>query len=269
MNTPGALVVHKRQTRHRTHDRYHRRVREPVRNPGINALDHDLSALLREWPFDSERLNVRLLELEEGRVVVQVRVELGVLQMELDGRPDGREDLLVGVEARIGKNPNLRIDPQLAADLRAEAVQVHQRYVALLSLEAYDLVVRDAARNLRLFDLCRDRAVEESDRIVLEQFRPQVVATRARAEALSCLREDRVGDAKRILDAAITELRAAVPDGGEEPQEIPMLEGMRDVLQPQLPTSQRYELERRLQAALTAENYELAAILRDELRQLP
>ena len=48
-----------------------------------------------------------------------------------------------------------------------------------------------------------------------------------------------------------------------------MLEGMRDVLQPQLPTSQRYELERRLQAAATAENYELAAILRDELRQLP
>ncbi|MEE2972755.1 MAG: UvrB/UvrC motif-containing protein, partial [Planctomycetota bacterium] len=75
--------------------------------------------------------------------------------------------------------------------------------------------------------------------------------------------------ARRVLDAAITELREAVPDGGGEPQEIPMLEGMRDVLQPQLPTSQRYELERRLQAALTAENYELAAILRDELRQLP
>ncbi|MEE2971970.1 MAG: hypothetical protein VX672_02505, partial [Planctomycetota bacterium] len=177
-------------------------------------MDHDLSALLREWPFDSERLNVRLLELEEGRTVVQVRVELGVLQMERDGRPDGREDLLVGIEARIAKNADLRIDAQLAADLRAEAVLIHQRYVALLSLEAYDLVVRDTARNLRLFDLCRDRAVEESDRTVLEQFRPQVVATRARAEALSRLREDRVGDARRVLDAAITELREAVPDGG-------------------------------------------------------
>ena len=66
---------------------YHQRVREPSRNPGIIALDHDLSALLRDWPFDPERLNVRLLELEEDRIVVQVGVELGVLQMEQDGRP--------------------------------------------------------------------------------------------------------------------------------------------------------------------------------------
>ena len=48
-----------------------------------------------------------------------------------------------------------------------------------------------------------------------------------------------------------------------------MLEGMRDVLQPKLPSSQRHELDRRLKAALEAENYELAAILRDEIRQLP
>lgn len=267
--TGSRPLIHKRKTRHGTHDRYHRGVREPTRNPEITPLDHDLSGLLREWPFDQERLNVRFLELEGDRIVVQVRVELGVLQMERDGRPDGAEDLLAAVEARIAEDPELRIDPQTAADLRAEAVQVHQRYVALLSLEAYDLVVRDTARNLRVFDLCRDRAVEDSDRTVLEQFRPQVVATRARAEALGCLREDRVGDARRVLDAAIAELRDAIPEGGEEPQEIPMLEGMRDVLQPQLPTSQRYELERRLQAALTAENYELAAILRDELRQLP
>ena len=47
-----------------------------------------------------------------------------------------------------------------------------------------------------------------------------------------------------------------------------MLEGMRDVLQPQLPSSQRNDLEQRLLAAIESENYELAAILRDELRQM-
>ena len=47
-----------------------------------------------------------------------------------------------------------------------------------------------------------------------------------------------------------------------------MLEGMRDVLQPQLPISLRHDLEQRLLGALASENYELAAILRDELRQL-
>ena len=43
---------------------------------------------------------------------------------------------------------------------------------------------------------------------------------------------------------------------------------MRDALVPRLPASQRVELEERLRAAIDAENYELAAILRDELRLL-
>jgi protein-arginine kinase activator protein McsA len=43
---------------------------------------------------------------------------------------------------------------------------------------------------------------------------------------------------------------------------------MREALVPKLPASQRVELQQRLQAALDAENYELAAILRDELRMM-
>jgi protein-arginine kinase activator protein McsA len=35
-----------------------------------------------------------------------------------------------------------------------------------------------------------------------------------------------------------------------------------------LPASQRLEIERRLLAAIRGENFELAAILRDELRQM-
>jgi protein-arginine kinase activator protein McsA len=43
---------------------------------------------------------------------------------------------------------------------------------------------------------------------------------------------------------------------------------MREALVPKLPASQRIELQERLQAAIDAENYELAAVLRDELRLL-
>ena len=46
------------------------------------------------------------------------------------------------------------------------------------------------------------------------------------------------------------------------------LRGMRDALVPKLPASQRAELEERLRGAIDAENYELAAILRDELRMM-
>lgn len=232
-------------------------------------MEGDLTSILGEWAFDPERLNVRFLELEGDRTVIQVRVELGILQMERDGRPDGGEDRLDVLEARLVGEPDLEIDAEMAAELRAEAVQIHQRYVALLSLEAYELVVRDTTRNLRVFELCREKATEETDRGVLEQFRPQVLATRARAAALAALRDDQVGHARRILDAAVSEIRGDLAEDAPEPPEIAMLEGMRDVLQPQLPSSERYELEGRLQAALSAENYELAAILRDELRQLP
>lgn len=231
-------------------------------------VERDLRPLLEDWPFDAERLNTRLLEISEERVVLQVRIELGILQMELDGRPDGGPDRLAEVEQAIANDEGFRIDPALAAELRHEAVQVHQRYVALLALEHYDAVVRDTQRNLRMFDLCRDRAVDPDDRSVLEQFRPQVVATRARAAALIAVRQDSIGDARRLLDDGVTEIRAGLGEGAADPPECAMLEGMRDVLQPKLPMSQRHELERRIRNAIAAENYELAAILRDELRQL-
>ena len=47
-----------------------------------------------------------------------------------------------------------------------------------------------------------------------------------------------------------------------------MLRGMRDALVPKLPVSQKSELKDRLARAIEQENYELAAILRDELRLL-
>jgi len=232
-------------------------------------MDRDLRPLLQDWPHDPERLNVRVLEVEEGRTVLQVRVELGILQMEIDGRPDGGEDVLARIEGSLAVGAEVKIDADLAAVLRHEALQVHQRYVAMLALERYEDVVRDTVRNLRMFDLCRRLAVEEGDRTVLEQFRPQVIATRARAAALLALRGERVPEARRLLEEAVEEIRASLPEGTPDPQECAMLEGMRDVLQPQLPVSQRHELERRIRAAIEAENYELAAILRDELRQLP
>ena len=232
-------------------------------------MDDDITPILEAWKFDPERVNVRFIEALDGRPLIQVRIELGILQMNRDGRPDGGPDVLENIEAAIAADEGLKIDSEMATALREEAVLIHQRYVALLSLEAYDLVVRDAMRNLRTFDLCRDRGVDPDDRQVLEQFRAQVIATRSRAAALAVLREGRVGEARRLLDAAVEEIRTTLASGAKEPPEIAMLEGMRDILQPKLPASQRHELERRLHGALAAENYELAAILRDELRQLP
>jgi hypothetical protein len=83
-------------------------------------------------------------------------------------------------------------------------------------------------------------------------------------------------DAKRAItaiDAGLAEIRTAFDDAGrgdeyERSNEVILLRGMRETLVPRLPASQRVELEERLRAAIDGENYELAAILRDELRML-
>ena len=47
---------------------------------------NDIDDILKQWPFDPQSVNVRLLELSQ-RQVLQMRVDMGVLQLEIDGRP--------------------------------------------------------------------------------------------------------------------------------------------------------------------------------------
>lgn len=50
----------------------------------------DISSILQDWPHRPDDLTVRFVDGDDGRRKIQLRVDLGVLQMEIDGRPDGR-----------------------------------------------------------------------------------------------------------------------------------------------------------------------------------
>jgi hypothetical protein len=83
----------------------------------------------------------------------------------------------------------------------------------------------------------------------------------------------RARDAASAIDAGLGDLRDAadrIGIGGafDSLGDVIGLRTLRDTLVPQLPPAQRAELEERLRAAVLSENYELAAILRDELRML-
>jgi hypothetical protein len=247
--------------------------------------DLDLTELLRAWPCEPGRVNARRVEGRDGRQKLQIRIDLGVLQMEMEGRPDGTrpegfESLLDRQMDRLRRYAQETAAPEgfvLSAEecraLREEAVQYYHRYVGLMALGDHAGVVRDTTRNLALFDLCRDHAAEETDRTVLEQFRPHVIMMRARAEAEAALAAGSTGGALDALDRGLGEIRAAFEQWGqdesfERASEVQLLRGMREALVPKLPVSQRTELQERLRAAIDAENYELAAVLRDELRLL-
>lgn len=168
------------------------------------------------------------------------------------------------------------LSPEDCRALRDEAAQYYHRYVALLILEDFEGVVRDTTRNLRVLDLCAQFAEQEDDRQTLEQFRPYIMMMRARAMASQALRDNETKAAVVALDEGLDALRRYYSDAGEADEfagsnEAAALREMREALVPKLPSappSQAAELRQRLQRAIDQENYELAAILRDELRLL-
>ncbi len=247
--------------------------------------DSDLTEMLRRWPYEPGRINARRITGRDGRPKLQVRIDLGVLQMEVDGRPDGQRpegfaslleyqrDRLSRYAAQSGGAEAFVLSPEECRALREEAVQYYHRYVGLMAIGEYSGVVRDTTRNLAVFDLCRDFAAQASDRTLLEQFRPYVLMMRARAEAEAALEAGKTREALASLDRGLSEIRTVFEETGrgadwQSANEVQLLRGMREALVPKLPVSQRIELQERLRAALDAENYELAAVLRDELRLL-
>lgn len=266
----------------------------------------DLTRILNEWPFEPGKLNVRLVDGDDGEPRLQVRLDLGVLQMFTEGRPDGVrphgfDSLLEFHEARLdeamsqppapdagasdadggtapsepGKSgaPKFSLNADECEELRSEAVQYYHRYMALLVLEDFEGVIRDTSRNLRVLDLCAQHAETEGDRNAMEQFRPYITMMRARAMASQALKDNEPKAALHAIDEGLEALRQyfseqGEPDLYENSGEVQMLKGMRDALVPKLPVSQKSELKARLARAIEQENYELAAILRDELRLL-
>lgn len=285
-------------------------------------MNLDLSAMLKDWPYEPGKINVRLIRGNDDEPLIQVRLDLGILQMRTEGRPDGQnhesyDSLLDFLEARKDGNapaslqadsdepapePPLDaplsevIDPpeeieepegegypgspdafRLTSDecraLREEAVQYYHRYIAMLVLEDYEAVMRDTGRNLRVLDLCAEYGPTEEDRQALEQFRPYIVMMRSRALASQLLSDDEPRAALVAVDEGLRSLRevfanAGAEDAFEESSEYEMLKSMREALLPKLPVSQASELKQRLEEAIQRENYELAAILRDELRNV-
>jgi len=249
-------------------------------------MDHtDLKELLQSWPYEPGRVNARRITGADDRPKLQVRIDLGVLHMEIEGRPDGatregfeslleyQRDRLRRYVRQTGGPEGFVLSPQECRSLREEAVQYYHRYVGLMAIKDFQGVVRDTTRNLQVCDLCREHAAMEPDRTVMEQFRPHVIMMRARADAERALAAGRKSEALAAIDQGLAELRSYLDtsDQGvsyEQANEVQVLRGMREALVPKLPVSQRTELQERLQAALDAENYELAAVLRDELRLL-
>src|SRR6476661_1144366 len=53
------------------------------------AFSKDIAAILKGWDYEPGTINVRKINGTDGSPKLQMRLDLGLLQMEMTGRPDG------------------------------------------------------------------------------------------------------------------------------------------------------------------------------------
>ena len=66
-------------------------MKRPTKDDPRSNAAMDISGVLRGWTFQPGQVNVRLIRGSDGKPKLQLRLDLGLLQMELNGRPDGKK----------------------------------------------------------------------------------------------------------------------------------------------------------------------------------
>src|SRR5437868_978100 len=127
----------------------------------------DLNDLLRDWPHEPGQIKVRKILGADGKEKIQLRIDLGLIQMEVSGRPDGQEphnceSLLEYHQQRAErvekKGEKFELTPEEIGELQQEGIQYYHRYISLFQFQDYIGVIRDTARNLEVFDFVAKHA---------------------------------------------------------------------------------------------------------------
>jgi hypothetical protein len=245
-------------------------------------LSKDITTILGGWGYEPDELQVRIVAGDDGRDKIQLRVDLGLIQMELSGRPDGTrpegfESLLESYEARAraaeAAGEEFSLDAAACAALMREGVQYYHRYLASFHLQRYDLVARDTERNLRLFAFVVRHAARQRDKLQFDQYRPYVSMMLARARAHQALARGDHGAALEQIDEGVERVRAFLRDYGQsdreaECAELGFLLRWRREVERERPVGPVERLEQQLELAVALEDYEEAARVRDQIRRL-
>src|SRR6516165_9356177 len=107
-------------------------------------MSQDLRPILAGWDFDPEGVQVRMITGEDGSEKLQMRIDLGLIQMELDGRPDGErpdgfESLLELYQAKARgageAGEPFALETRDCAALMREGIQYYHRYLSAFHLQ--------------------------------------------------------------------------------------------------------------------------------------
>lgn len=248
-------------------------------------MDKDIGPVLEGWDYRPDQVSVRRIRGLDGKEKIQIRVDLGVLQVEMEGRPDGKRpfgekslleyhrSLIEAHRRKYGSAEEFTLTPDECAELEAEAMQYYHRRLSFFELQEYERARRDAEHNLHIFEFIRQYAEEEEDRIGLDQYRGFVLAHWTRAAVLDSLHRKQYDRAIRYIEEGIQKIEEFLEEYDDEEfiEEVEEIEYFRNWLEDirnEKPLTIRERLERELEEAVGREEFERAVKLRDRIRSM-
>lgn len=244
-------------------------------------MSRDISDLLTAWSTSDPP--VRLIDGDDGKQKLQRRLSLGILQLEMEGRPDGqkpfgKESFYDHLRIKRDDHPDSFL---LTSDdchrLASEAILYFQRRLCFFDLGDFERAARDADRNLEVFSFARQYAGEQEDAWMLDQYRGFVISHRARAKAMASLKDKDFDSALAAVEEGFEQIRGFLDEYEIDEEmaagdELRILHRLKDTITGQRPSmgglSVRQVLEDQLRVAVENEQYERAAEIRDRIASL-
>ena len=247
--------------------------------------NNDISEVIRDWEYQPGQISARKIKGKDGKEKIQMRVELGLIQMETEGRPDGKrpygkESLLEyhlsrleEYRAKHSSTKGFRLNKDECEDLYREALEYYQRYLSLFSLKDYEGVIRDTERNLRVHNLAESYAADEEYRRVFTKYVPYMIMMNAKARALIDLEKEQYHKALMETKRGIQRIDEffkdrGQPESSEGSEEIANLRELSEEIRRKKPLTELDKLKLELEEAVEREDFEKAAKLRDVIRRL-
>lgn len=242
-------------------------------------MNQDIDTALQGWDYKPGMVQARMVEADDGRKVIQMRVDLGILQLETVGRPDGAQPHgeasyfeYLQEQARIADRAGQAfvLSEEQCQEADREFVQFYHRRICWLALRNYGRAVADADHTLDFMDFVRDHSPGEDYTQAHEQYRGFVVFHRTQAAAALAVEQNNPEAGIDEIRAGLEKLRAFFAEFGVEDQmeEDGMVQRLREMDQ-SLRDTHKIEatLQEQLEQAVANEEYEAAARLRDALRR--
>jgi hypothetical protein len=235
---------------------------------------HDIDFILREWPYQPGTISARMVQSEDGRDVLQMRVEMGVLQMEVAGRPDGQKphghatylEWIIAKSAAEGEA--FVFTEEQCIEIDREFLQFYHRRICFLALREFARAVADADHTLALMEFVAAHSADPQWIASHEQYRAFVLFHRIQAATMVQLQEKGAEAAIEEINQGLLQLRDAFA-AMEAEEQFDEDEMAKHLVELKESLREEYHvgptLAEQLAEAVASEEYERAARLRDEI----